>query len=387
MKLLALMKKEFLRFFRDPRLILTMLLPGVLIYIIYSVMGSVMYEGEGETYEYRAYLSGYSAEVEPLISAAVGTEDWAFIRTDDVEAAKSEVKDGKVAALVVFCDDFDERVAEYTPASGAPAPAVEIYYRSADAESASFYALATGVLAGYENALSNKFDVNAGGGEYDFSDTAQVVLSVMGSVLPFIVIALIFSSCMGVTLEAVAGEKERGTLSTILVTSVKRWHVALGKVLPLSCISLIGAVSSFLGITLSLPKLMAMPISGFAAHFGFMGYFMLFLLIVSIVPLIVASVSAVSAYSKSVKEASAYTSVIMILVMVISLVSAFVSGIGNWIVVIPVLNAVVAMQAVISGAPVVWMSFTAVALNLAYTALLVLLIARMFSSEKIMFGK
>ena len=40
MKLLALMKKEFLRFFRDPRLIITMLLPGILIYAIYSLIGS-----------------------------------------------------------------------------------------------------------------------------------------------------------------------------------------------------------------------------------------------------------------------------------------------------------------------------------------------------------
>ena len=37
MKLLALMKKEFLRFFRDPRLIFTMLLPGILICLIWFV--------------------------------------------------------------------------------------------------------------------------------------------------------------------------------------------------------------------------------------------------------------------------------------------------------------------------------------------------------------
>ncbi len=386
MKLFALIKKEFLRFFRDPRLILTMLLPGILIYIIYSVMGGVMNAPEKETYEYRAYVSGSSAVVEPLIQTAVGTEGWEFLRAEDVDAAKAEVKDGKAAALVVFSENFDERVAAYTPASGGPAPQVEIYYRSADGESSSFYALVTAVLDGYENALSNKFDVNAGSG-YDFSDAGRVLLSIMGNVLPFIVIALIFSSCMGVTLEAVAGEKERGTLSTILVTSVRRSDVALGKVLPLSCISLIGAVSSFLGIALSLPKLMGISFGDFAAGFGFAGYSLLFLLIVSIVPLIVAGVSAVSAYAKSVKEASAYTSVVMIVVMLLSLASSFVSGIGDWIVVVPILNAVVAMQAAIAGAPVVWTSLTSVALNLVYTALLVLLIAKMLSSEKIMFGK
>ena len=34
MKLIALMKKEFRRFFHDPRLIVTMIIPGVLIYLI-----------------------------------------------------------------------------------------------------------------------------------------------------------------------------------------------------------------------------------------------------------------------------------------------------------------------------------------------------------------
>ena len=42
MKLLALMKKEFLRFFRDPKLIVSVLIPGVIIYVLYSVMGAVM---------------------------------------------------------------------------------------------------------------------------------------------------------------------------------------------------------------------------------------------------------------------------------------------------------------------------------------------------------
>lgn len=49
MKLLALMKKEFLRFFRDPKLIFTMIFPGVLIYAIYSIFGGVMWDKEKTT--------------------------------------------------------------------------------------------------------------------------------------------------------------------------------------------------------------------------------------------------------------------------------------------------------------------------------------------------
>ena len=60
MKLLALMKKEFTRFFRDPRLIISMLLPGILIYIIYSVMGAAIFSEE-EDYSFNAADAGVSA--------------------------------------------------------------------------------------------------------------------------------------------------------------------------------------------------------------------------------------------------------------------------------------------------------------------------------------
>lgn len=385
MKLLALMKKEFMRFFRDPRLIITMLLPGILIYAIYSIMGSFMHEES--KYDFKVYLSGQSAALAVLEKAAEEDENLTLVfeSADDTEAAKEKVKNEEATALVVFSPDFDEKVAAYDPLSGERAPAVEIYYRSGDEASAAFYNLFVGVMSGYEEAISNKLDILSGEG-YDFSDPTDFAVDMMSGLLPFIVVIMIFSSCMSVTLESVAGEKERGTLATILVTSVKRSHIALGKILPLSCISVIGAVSSFLGIALSMPKLMGASL-GVLGGYPFLSYFMIFLLVVGIVPLVVSMISVVSTVSRSVKEASGYTSIIMILSMVLSIAVNFVSGIGNWVVAIPLLNAVVAMNQVFTHTAPVWLPFTAFAVNLAYTALLVFAVAKMLSSERIMFGK
>lgn len=387
MKLLALMKKEFLRFFRDPRLIITMLLPGILIYAIYSIMGTFM--NEEPKYEFKVLLSGESASFAFVESAVKGAENMTLSveESGEIEVAKEKVKNGEATALVVFADGFDEKVAAYDPiaSGGQNAPAVEIYYRSGDGESAAFYQLFVGVLNGYEEKLSNKFDILSGG-DYDFSDSNEIAADMMSGILPFIVVIMIFSSCMSVTLESIAGEKERGTLATILVTSAKRSHIALGKILPLSCISLIGGLSSFLGIALSMPKLMGTSL-GVLGGYPFLSYFMIFLLLLGIVPLIVSMISVVSTYARSVKEASAYTSIIMILSMVLSIAVNFISGIGNWIVAFPLLNAVVAMQQVFTRTAHVWLPFTAVAINLVYTALLVFVIAKMLSSERIMFGK
>ncbi len=221
---------------------------------------------------------------------------------------------------------------------------------------------------------------------YDFTDPDEIPKAMMSGILPFIVVVFIFSACMSITLESVAGEKERGTLATILVTSVKRSHVALGKIVPLSCVAALGAASSFIGVSLSMPKLMGASVGSVIGGFGFLSYLLIFLLILSVVPLITSLISVVSAYSRSVKEASAYTSVIMILIMLISLVTSFVPGIGAWAVAIPVLNSVVCMQNILLFQTSVWQSLVSVGINLVYTALLVFVITKMLSSEKIMYG-
>ncbi len=385
-KLLVLMKKEFFRFFHDPRLIITMLLPGLLIYAIYSIMGNVM--NDTKKYDFRVYVLGESQTVAMVETAVKGMGATLTItQAEDAEAAKNDVKEGNATAFLAYSENFDTAVEAYDSSSEAPAPKVEIYYRSGDEESAMFYNLATGVLDNYERAMTNKFDVNPTGGEYDFSEKGDFAKTLMSGLLPFLVIVLIFSSSMSITLEAVAGEKERGTLATVLVTSVKRSHVALGKIVPLSCISAIGGVSSFLGVILSMPKLMGTSLGAVAGGYGFLSYFFLFLLVVSVVPFIVSVMTALSTYARSVKEASAYTGIVMILVMVVSLLSSFLGNIGNWAVAVPILNTVVAFQGVLLGTAPVWLPLTAFAVNLAYTALLVFAVAKMLSSEKIMFGK
>ena len=385
MKLLALMKKEFTRFFGDPKLLVTMILPGVLIYLIYTVMGSAIFGGgEAEQYDFKVYVSGESQAVQ-LIDDAVGkqegwTAEFVYLPAEGAataEEAREKVRNGEADALLTFSEGFDDALAGAE--ADRPVPTADLYYNSEDDASAAFASLASGILDAYGRTFT--FTMS------DSAEAADIARGVMAGLLPFLIVIFIFSSCMSVTLESVAGEKERGTLATILVTSARRSDIALGKVLPLSCVSLIGAASSFLGVVLSLPTLMGMSLDVAVAGIGALGYFFLFLLIVSVVPLIVSAIAAVSTLSRTVKEASSYTGMLMILMMVFSIVAAFVPGIGGWVVAVPVLNAVAAMQAVLTGAMEVWKCLVSFGLNLVYTALLVFVIARLLSSERVMFGK
>ena len=377
MKLIALMKKEFLRFFGDPKLIVTMLLPGILIYLIYSLMGTAIFGGE-EVYDFKVYVSEHSAAETVIAQTVEANEGWSieFLELGELtpEEASAEVQEGNADAVIVYPENFDEGIAS----GGGFDSSLDLIYNSAETQSLRVYTILNAVFASW----ARPFVLTAS----DMGESDAFGMQMMSGFLPFLIVVFIFSSCMSVTLESVAGEKERGTLATILVTSARRSDIALGKILPLACVSLIGAASSFLGVALSLPTLMGVSIDVAIAGVGALEFFFIFLLIVSVVPLIVAAIAAVSTLSRSVKEASSYTSVLMILVMVLSIVASFVSGIGDWVVVIPVLNAVVAMQGALMGAASVWMCLTAVALNLVYTVLLVLLISRFLSSERIMFG-
>lgn len=383
MKLLALIKKEFSRFFGDPKLLITMILPGLLIYLIYTVMGSAIFGGEEQTdYAFKVYVSGESQAV-TYIDAAVqenGYEaEYIYLPAEgvDEETARSEVQEGKASALLAFSEGFDGAIADTGASEGVPSAL--LYYNSEDAASSAFASLAGAVLDAYGRSFVFTMQNSV--------EAADIAQTMMAGLLPMLIVVFVFSACMSVTLESVAGEKERGTLSTILVTSARRTDIALGKVLPLSCVSLIGAASSFLGVALSLPTLMGISVDAAVAGVSALGYVLLFLLIVSVVPLIVGAIATVSTLSRTVKEASGYTSVLMILMMVLSIVTAFVSGIGGWVTAVPVLNAVVAMQGILTGAPVVWQCLVSVLANLAYTAILILVIARLLSSERVMFGK
>ena len=366
MKLLALIRKEFLRFFRDARLIFAVVMPGLLIYVLYSILGGVVNKAPGPQ-SYKVYCEGTSAataQIEAVVAATGSTLEWLAVENPD--EAKAAVEKGEATAYLSFSENFDT----------AENATVLLYFSQDSEASTSFYSIATAALQSYGmrfTILPQAF--SKGGGSMQF----------LSALLPFLIVALILSAAMSVTIEAVAGEKERGTLATILATSVKRSHIALGKIIPLCCIAMIGALSSFLGVALSMPKLMGTSLV--LGSYGFMSYFLLFLLIVSVVPLIVSIISAVSTWSRSVKEATAYTGFIMILVIVITLVTGFLSGIGDWVVAVPIVNAVTVMQRILTGGVPVWQALVRLGANLAYTALLVLLIAKMFSSEKVMFGK
>lgn len=389
--ILTIARKELLRFFSDKRMVVGILLPGLLIYVMYSFMGQAMGSLYGVEEDYVPTVQAVCLpdSVAELLEAAGGVD---LLEVDEgrLEEAKSAVTDQTLDLLVVFPVDFDQAVAAYTPAGGQPAPNVELYYNAASTTSQSAYMLLSSLLDGYEAQLANKFDINAGDKIYDLATEEDTAGTYFASLMPLLLMIFLYSGCVAVAPESIAGEKERGTIATMLITPIRRGDIAIGKILALALIALLSGASSAIGTVLALPKLMGAASDGLSANiYGVQDYLLLAAVILSTVVLLVTLISLLSAFAKTVKEAQTYVMPLMILVMVLGVTAMFGGGAKEelWYYLIPLYNSVQCMVGVFSFTTVPAGAAATLIANAAYTALGVYALTRMFHSEKIIFSR
>ena len=316
--------------------------------------------------------------------------DWQQADREQLTEIKQEIRDKQSDGLVVFPGDFDEAVESYQVTSGEPAPNVEIYYNSTEKESNHFYNEVSEILEGYETSIANKLDINAGDSVYyDCATSKDATGQIFSMMMPMLLMMFLYSGCMSVAPESIAGEKERGTIATLLVTPMKRSSLALGKVFSLSIIALLAGCSSFLGTFAALPKMMGGELTGVdSSVYVPMDYVMLLLIILSTVMVLVSVIALISAFAKSVKEAATTVSPLMIVVTFISLSPMLNQGEGVplYRYLIPVYNSVQCMNGIFSFTYQPVEILVTVIVNLCMAGVLVFGLTRAFQSEKVMFG-
>ena len=374
--ILTIMKKEFARIFKDKRLVLSLILPGVLIYCIYSLLGSLIGNmfTPGADQTYHIAVIDLPAEIRADFEG-VPALTYEEIAASELENAKRRVTNGEIDAVADF--------SAYTAAAGATAPGVEIYYNSTETVSSGAYKILYTVLSARQ---TTNFTIAA----QDIASDKDVTSMMLSMIAPMLLVTFIYAGCMSLVPESIAGEKERGSFATMLVTPVKRSHIALGKILSLSAASLISAACSFAGIVLSLPKLFQSEGSGLnfsAASYGVSDYLLLLLVVVSTTLVIVALMSLLSTVAKSVKEANSYVGPLMIIILVAAMGNMFLGDkIGSWAYFVPILNSVKVMGDIFSFTAKTWQVLTAALTDLAAAGALSFALAKMFDSEKIISG-
>ncbi len=394
---LTIIKKEFARFFGDRQLIFTaIIMPGLLIYLIYSFIGSgissMITEGIDDPVTLR--VENMPQSIAPLFDNAdslnITVLPCPFTQQDIDALEDKEIN----TVLMRFPADFDQQFATYNPQSGDPAPNVEIYYNSTNNATQRVYSMLSSTLTSFKESICNPFDINRVDNEethFDQATDENIGAMVWSKILPMLILMMLFSGVMAIAPSAIAGEKERGTIATLLVTPMRRNELAIGKIVSLSGIALLSGISSFIGIALSLPKMIQGDVdaSSLGFHYSSVDYIVLLITILASVLIMASAVSLLSALAKDVKNAGTMVVPFMLVIMLAGLMPMFQTGASSNLVVylIPFYNSIEVMTAVFAHE----MQWSAVlitlAANVVYTGIGIWGLTRMFNSEKVMFSK
>jgi sodium transport system permease protein len=197
----------------------------------------------------------------------------------------------------------------------------------------------------------------------------------------------LISGAIGVCSESIAGEKERGTIATLLVTPVKRSNLVIGKIAALGVVSIASAFVSFLGLVLSLPKLVGASFS--LATYGLPAMLLLLLVVVVTSLFFTTILTIISTYARSVKEATSLALPLTMIVMVTG-ITGMASGSGtpeSYMYLIPIYNSIQVFNGILNLSFNVWNIVVTIISNLIFVGVGVYLLTKMFDSEKIMFNK
>ncbi|HNX00184.1 MAG TPA: ABC transporter permease subunit/CPBP intramembrane protease [Candidatus Cloacimonadota bacterium] len=176
--------------------------------------------------------------------------------------------------------------------------------------------------------------------EKNTASSQQMMGIFFGRFLPYMLIMMIISGGAYVATDLVAGEKERKTLETLLVSSAHRNELVLGKYLTIMTVSAINVLINLLSIYFSVAKLLNVAGSS-GAQFSFpLGSFALILIaLIPLITLFAAVLLSISTFSRNMKEARAYEGPMIIVAMMLSMIS-FLPGfdLSNGLALIPIIN-------------------------------------------------
>ncbi|SHE31557.1 ABC transporter permease [Alkalibacter saccharofermentans] len=398
----VIIKKELKRVFTDKRLIFTtLILPPIMLVVLYGIIGM---GASGMMEDIEAHTSRIVAVQAPedVVGAirATGSQVTVAAR-DEMEGVKENIRAGDIEVMIEFDPDFEEKVMNYTSMA---APYVNTYHNSSEDYSSSAFYMVRDILTQYENqmlgirmgdeAYASIFELNMNNPEQVIVDEKRASGRLLSMLLPMLITIFLFAGAMSLGPDSIAGEKERGTMATLLMTPVKREVIAFGKVISLGILAFLSALSSLVGIIIALPLLagsfaggMGMNITDYV-NYKAVDYLMILGILISMEIIFVGMISAASVVAKNVKEAGTYLMPIYFMVMIAAFSNMYsMQSPELFEYAIPVYGSIVALKSVLSFE----MTALGLALNIGVSLMvgvaLVYLIKVLFENENVMFNQ
>lgn len=386
-------RKELKDSLRDHRTVLTMLvIPLLIIPVAINFLArmdpSSIAPNDSELTRVGILSHGNALDFE----WALRSDDNVFvIRIADEAVAFEMLGDDLIDAAIIFSEDFDARVAQRSVGN------VEVLYSHLGTPGER--RRINDMLRSYEqDLLSTRFAALSAPSQWaqalrleerDVTHPEEVLSRMMAGLMPYIVIIFTFLGCMYPALDLGAGEKERGTMETLLTAPTSRMQIVLGKFGVVVAAGITSAAVAMFGMWLGLlphgPSESTL-ITTMRTYFELPNLVLKLMLLVPLTMFFGAILLSVSVYARSFKEAQS-------IITPLTIVAIFPAGmalipsldLGIVTALVPVLNVSLATKAIATGGvPLVPLLFVFASLATAAAAAL-MICTRYFARESVIF--
>ncbi|QDP01176.1 ABC transporter permease [Thalassotalea sp. PS06] len=190
--------------------------------------------------------------------------------------------------------------------------------------------------------------------QHDTADDRESFGETLGGFIPYILIPLCLTGAMYPAIDLGAGEKERGTIETLLLTPVSRFSIVIGKFLTITATAMMTALITIFSMvfwSFIIGSLFDVSqVSSILASVSWFDYLLMVLLLLPVSAIFSAILLAISIYASSYKEAQNYMGPLTILV-IFPIIAPMLPGIKlnfMWALV-PISNVALAIKELLKG--------------------------------------
>ena len=309
--IVSIFKKELIDVLRDRRTLMFMVVIPILITPL-LVIGSIKFqEYQNKKSEEKILKIAYINESEDsltkqLLSDQKGVKIIEGVKLDSIE---SYIKSDSLQGGLYLGKGFLKKIK--TNSSGD----VKIYYKSSDLMSKSKKRMQAALDIYKEKIIAERLkQLNVDGQilepititNIDMATAKETLGKAIGGFIPYVLVMFIFLGAMYPAIDLGAGEKERGSLETLLSSPATKFEITMGKLLVVSLTGIVSGLVSVLGISSSLFFIDKIPVQIQETILELINPFMIFSIIILMIPIAIFFASmllSISFYARSFKEA------------------------------------------------------------------------------------
>lgn len=393
---ITIFKKEIKDILRDKRTLTVMLLIPLLVYPaifvgISKYVSSQTEKAGNETLRIAVIDNGNASHFNNFIGNMPNTR---VDKIADTTLAQTLINSDSIDVAYYFPAGYDSAIARLEPTT------FQYFYTSTNNEFE--VAIIENINDAYkqqlikeklkDNNLSETILEPATPVSRNLASTREQLGSMIGGILPYFFIIFCMIGCMYPAIDLAAGEKERGSLETLLVSSASRLEIYLGKLITVTLSGFISAMSSIAGIIMAGKMIGADPAQEGGIDQivdllnGIMEPRSIAMMLMILLPLNIffaAVTLMLSIYARTFKEAQSMITPLMIFIVfptIFGMLPGVTLDYGTALV--PILNVSLGSKEIISGTVETGpLLLTYVAL-FAYAGIALLVSVRFFNNEK-----